>query len=741
MATIRKVTPEAGDPNACIPGQTMQCIPVSVEPCNPVGSLVNDLARLCIPHRFCIPHYPARTRTVSGLYRSPTPDSARRIDLRVDIDGRRPQHMISGDFFNCGNLCGVPVAFYDSSFVVEAVTTVWDSDKVTVTGQIKYYSSPGTATHSIEVEIPLVSIFSPAPAATAKFYIGAALDRTYTCPKVSGYFREVELEIDSLSGTVFPPDVNTHTDPHPADLTEETITCTECYRRAGVDMTVNNDEILTDSDSADAGTTWNYSELHDLMETRFSHFADIQQWYVYGLIVDRMAGSVSGSGYNSGLYGVMFDFGAWQAGDTHLRQGCAIAYDALMGHVSGTLYNTAAKRNRFFLETFVHEIGHNFNLPHTWQRSDNPDSASNSFMNYPWGYTGGAGTETSFWSDFRWEFDDDEIAWMRHANRPDVIFGGNEWIGNNLSMFPGEDAAGRGDLGVRLEARSSVPVFDFAEPVEVELKLANIAGHAIKIPPLLRPEDGLVTIFVKRPDGTFIRFVPPMHCEQSFDRTTTLQPGASVYERVPLSVSAKGQQFTQPGEYSIKAYGMIPGKGMVVSKALRFRVAAPFSRESEELAYRLFDYRAAKILYFEGSRRYPEIMSALEEAAEKYAKTDPRTVRHIHAALGLFYRNDSKVLEKTGGSWKVKTLKADPPKALRHLGAARTLPKRGAKSPLGNIGYNRVSSSLADLQTALGKKEEAAAVLKESISYFEKQEIVKSVIQDYRSRLADLKKT
>jgi hypothetical protein len=738
MATIRKVTPDANDPNACIPGQGMRCIPLSVETCSP-SALVSDLARLCIPHRFCIPHFPFQKRTVSGMYKSPAPDSGRRIDLRVDIDGRRPQNMISGDFFNCGKLCGVPICIYDSSFVVETIATTWASDKVTVTGQVKYYSSPGINTHWIEVEIPLVSMFSPAPAATAKFYIGTSLDRTFNCPKVSGYFRQVDLEIDRLTGTAFPPDVNTNIDPHPADLTEETITCTECYRRAGVDITLDNDEILTDSDSADAGTTWNYGELHDLMETRFTHFANIHQWNVYGLIVDRMSGNVSGTGYNSGLYGVMFDFGAWQAGDTHLRQGCAIAYDALMGRVSGTLYNTAAKRNRLFLETFVHEVGHNFNLPHTWQRTDNPDSASNSFMNYPWGYTGGAGTETAFWSDFRWEFDDDEIAWMRHGNRPDVIFGGNDWIGNNLSMFPGEDAGARSELGVRLEVRS-VPVFDFAEPVEVELKLKNIASHAIDIPTLLRPEDGLVTIFVKRPDGIFFRFVAPMHCEQSFDQATTVQPGASLYERVPLSVGAKGQHFAQPGEYYIKAYGMIPGKGMAVSRAQRFRVAAPFSRESEELAYRLFDYRAAKILYFEGSRRYPETMSALEEASSRYAKTDPRTVRHIHAALGMFYRSDFKTLEKTGDAWKVKTAKADTRKALQHLGAARTLPKRGVKSPLGNIGYNRVSSSLVDLQIELDKKEDAAAVLKESIAYFEKQGVIKSVIQGYKSRLAGLQK-
>jgi hypothetical protein len=652
----------------------------------------------------------------------------------VDVDGRRPQDQVSGDFFVCCKICNIPIEYYHSSFAVETINTVWLPNKVTITGQIKYYNDPSINTHSIEVEIPRVSIFSTAPDASVRFYIGATLDKTYTCPKTSSYFREVNLEIDSFTTTAFPPDINTHTDPFPADLADETISVTECFRRAGINMTVTNDQSLTDADSSDTGTTWNYTELHDLMETRFSNFANIHQWNVYGVIVPQMSGNVSGTGYDDGLYGVMFDFGTWQAGDTYLRQGCAIAHDALMGRVSGTLYNNAAKQDRLFLETFVHEVGHNFNLPHTWQRGNNADSDSNSFMNYPWGYTGGAGTETAFWSDFRWEFDDVEIAWLRHANRPDIIFGGNNWVWNNLSMFPADEVVAREDLGVRLEIRS-VPVFDFAEPVHIELKLKNIAGHEIHIPPYLRPEDGLVTLAVKGPDGSFFQYMPPMHCTRALDATVSLKPGKSLYERVPLSVSARGQLFTQPGEYTVKAYGTIPGRGMVASKPRRFRVAVPFIREAEELSYALFDYKAAKILYLNGSKRYPATLSELEEISRKYAKTNPRVVCHIHAALGTFFKNDFKVIERKADTWKVKTEKADTEKALFHLGNARTLPSKEAASPLGHIAYNRISSDLADLQILLRKKENASKTLRESIAYFEKHNVLKEVIDEYKHRL------
>ena len=745
MAKIRKVTPDSNEPNACMPYVSgspadIACKPGMeiAQPCKPYMYCSPQL--ICTPQAFCKPQIALKKRIVSGTYQSPHPmASGQRIDLRVDVDGNRPQDMLSGDFFNCGLLCNTPISLYDSSFVVETVTENWESDKVTVTGQIKYYNDTSINTHTIEVVIPRVSIFSIAPDATVKFFVNGSLNKTYNCPKKSEFFREVSLEIDALTGTAFPPSVDTHTTPHPADLTQETITCAECFRRAGIDMTVTNDQTLTDSDSSDTGSTWNYSELHDLMEDRWSDFANVHQWNVYGIIVDRMSGNMSGTGYDSGLYGVMFDFGNWQPGDQYLRQGCAIALDALLGRVSGTLYNTAAKQDRFFLETFVHEVGHNFNLPHTWQRQNNPDSASNSFMNYPWGYTGGAGTESAFWSDFRWEFDDVELEWFRHANRPDIIFGGNNWVWNNLSAFPGDDAVLPAEMGVRLEIRST-PVFDFAEPVKVELKLENIAGHSIDLPNNMSLEDGLVSIVIKRPDGIFVRFEPPVHCERGFDNVVALKPGRSLYESVQLSVGAKGPQFAQPGEYAVKAYGIMPGRGMVVSRSHRFRIAAPYSRESEELAHLMFDYKAAKILYLNGSRRYSDTVSKLEEASRKFAKTNPRVVPHIHAALGSFYKNDFKTAIQKDGKWVIKTNKANLKKAAYHLEKARRVAEKGTISPLGNIDYNRISADLVDVLVKKDDKDGSAKILKESISYFENQKVLKSVISDYKNKLDDLNK-
>src|SRR5690606_27938231 len=89
------------------------------------------------------------------------------------------------------------------------------------------------------------------------------------------------------------------------------------------------------------------------------------QWAVW-LLAARKATS-------SSLLGIMFDY----TGNAPHRQGCAVFQDSLRNYFSGSDYN------RNLLYTYVHELGHAFNLLHSWDKS-RPDSLS--WMNYPWSY-------------------------------------------------------------------------------------------------------------------------------------------------------------------------------------------------------------------------------------------------------------------------------------------------------------------------------------------------------------------
>jgi hypothetical protein len=679
----------------------------------------------------CVPMLTPALRRVSGTYKSPSPSGQGWIlELRVDVDGRRPQARVSGDFFYRYSIWGFTFVLYSHSIVIESLAASNVSNEMVLTGPVVYYADASKVNDSIEVRIPRVSVFATPADATAKFYTSGTLNATYLCPKVSEHFRTVTLEVDMLQGTAFPPTVNTHITPHPADLANENVTTALIYDRAGIDMTVDHDDVLNDPDGSDPGSTWSWGELHDLMENRFDLFADSLQWNVYGVVVPE---------FEAAARGAMFDWGGWQAGDTYLRQGAAIAYDTILDTTVGTLYDTDVEMDRLLLKIFCHEVGHAFNLPHPWARTANPDSASTSFMNYNHLYTGGGGAtslqrETDFWSDFRWEFDDVELIWMRHQDRNAVIFGGTDWIGDNLSVYT-EPEFERRDAPLTLEVRAPT-VLDFAEPVRVEIELKNVSDAAQVVTSLLEPEDGMVTLYIRRPNGDRVRYIPPIRrdCGPS---EVTLAPGEAIYETVLMSYGARGAQFREPGEYRIRAYYTCATAGMIVSPGCRLRVAYPSTRDEEALAHLLFGHEAAKFLYLGGTERYPATTSRLQEAVTKYAKTAPSVVRHVHAALGRHASHPFKRIIRKEGRRVIGVRGADLKQAVTHLEAARK-PLSSKVSALDNITYNQLSVLLADCYRQQEKSTEALRVLRESQRYLKRRRVDRSVLNAYQRRIEAL---
>ena len=642
-------------------------------------------------------------RNVSGTYRNVTPAGTGTIvELRVDVDGRRPQQRLSGDIFFHFHFCG-PITLYIRSFVVESLTIDDDPQEMTISGPVVYYTDPTNTADSIRVHIPRVSFFAPAPAACVEWLTRGQIVATYACPKISEYFRTAKIEVDRFQGTVFPPEIDPDIDPSPSGL-PSSVSVRSVFQRSGIDLTVQQDDLLNDPDSGDPGSNWSEAELHDLMETRFDLFSNTLQWNTYGVIVPRFGDP----NYNSGYYGTMFDWGGWQVGDTYFRQGCALAEDATRGREVGSLYDTSDKKDRLLLETFIHEVGHSFNLPHAWQRGTNADSGSESFMNYPWGYTGGGGGETAFWSNFRWEFDDVELIWMRHGDRRDVIFGGRDWIGNNLSAYSRAEIE-RSDSPLELSVESA-EVFDFGVPVSVQLGLLNTSASPVSVIDQLEPEDGLTRVFIERPNGDIVEFVPPVLRHKS-PELREIPPGEAAYESIFLSYGAKGHQFADPGEYLIRIFVPCFPFGYMLTRAHRIRIAAPATRASENLAHLLTGYPAAKFMYFGGSRRYPELAGRLEEAVERYADTDPIAVRHIELALGRDAARKFKNVDVKEGRRVVVAEEPDLRKAVKHLAAARAPVKEREEHAFDPLTLSEVALRLASCHAELGQKAKAATVL------------------------------
>jgi hypothetical protein len=690
-------------------------------------------------------------KPISGTYKNNNPAADKTIlELRVDVDGRRPMMRMSGDIFKRRSflifdeflatpgqqllelerftdlqIARLPYFYtsYEYSFIIEDVTEDEEAGTAVLTGPIIYCHDPSRVDETIEVRIKRVNLFAESAGAVVNIFKSGYLVSTYCLDKISDYFRKVNLEIDRFQGTSYPPSVDTDLDPSPGDLPVQTVTTQSVFRNAGIDLIVDNDDVLNDPDSDDPGDNWSEGELHDLMEDRYDRFANTLQWNLYGVVVPRFGDP----NYNSGYYGTMFDWGGWQMGDTYFRQGCAIAEEALLSRSVGSLYNNSDKQDRLILETFIHEVGHSFNLPHTWSRSGNPSSSSNSFMNYPWGYTGGGG-ESGFWSDFRWEFDDVELIWMRHQCRNDVIFGGTDWIGNNLSVYL-EPQAEIHHAPLKLSL-SADPVLDFAEPVRIELKLTNVSKFPQLVADRLDLQDQFVSLYIRRPNGAFVRYIPPVLRLKGPGDLVTLEPGESIQNNVLVSFSAKGLEFHEPGEYRLRAYYGQDESDAIVSSALRLRVSTPKTREDEDLGHLLFDVRAAKFLYFDGSERYPQIVDNLQEAVAKYRKTHPRVVRHLNAALGVHLSRTHKQVKMVDG---------------RRVIVARTAQNREAVSclkasliDLPVSRYFQLANRLGDAQIANNRKADARETFEKSIDYLKEYKADERLIEKMRKRAKGL---
>jgi hypothetical protein len=294
----------------------------------------------------------------------------------------------------------------------------------------------------------------------------------------------------------------------------------------------------------------------------------------------------------------------------------------------------------------------------------------------------------------------------------------------------------RRDVPLSLEVRAW-DVFDFAQPVRVELKLKNISKSPLRVSALLEPEDGFVTLYIRQPNGDIVRYIPPVRRLKD-PKEVELAPGESIYETVLLSYGAKGPTFQTPGEYRIRAYYDLAGEGLIVSPSCRLRVANPIRRATEELAHILFSREAAKFLYFGGTERYPELTSRLKEAVEKYARTEPIVVRHINAALGRHLARPFKRVASKGDQRVIVRRDAILDEATIHLEAARSPLPITRVSALDHITYNKMSKLLAECYQQQGKTNEAVRALKQSLSYLQRRRVTKAVLDDYRGQIKEL---
>jgi len=408
------------------------------------------------------------------------------------------------------------------------------------------------------------------------------------------------------------------------------VTFRECLRQAG--LAVSDVGETSRIPARIEGWRWDdsnvFSVLNDLMRSTAQAGVTGPAWQVHLLNLSRST--------RDGVYGIMFDLA-----DSLPRQGCAVFVEEIRGRVP------AADQDRKIIQTTVHELGHTLNLAHRFERLlGRADSTS--FMNYDWRYRGG-GRIAEFWQRFDYQFDPDELAFLRHAPRSAVMPGSAPFHSVNYwGAAPADSAAdlpepAASGFELSLQAPASGRVFAFGQPVFLQVTLRNSGQHAVTLPAnVLDIKAGSLEILVQKYSGVVgarrlgggKSFVPMLQrCVDLTPAPKPLQPGDEWRDNVNISFGASGFTMADPGTYRLTPLLTVAGNDdrgepvsvMVSGEPLIVKIAQPRSRREEKRGTTLLRPDVGAWFALGGSAALADARAVLEEIAPSGRKpTRPR---------------------------------------------------------------------------------------------------------------------
>ena len=640
-------------------------------------------------------------RAVSGRYRSA--GHRFQLELRVDVDGARPTMHVSGDFYSTSGA----TTTYHSSWRIDSISLPSTYPVVLIEG-IGSFTFPAAAP-KLQVRIPRTPQSHPGAHAIVQFFTLAGVPgATYLCHFQSDYLRSVRYEQDYEVGVT--PFVSYDTSQLPSGGPARTLSVAAAYAEAGIEMQTSG---VWNAIPAPPGGTWSNAELHAAMQVQFSLWVDLPQWAVWLLAAHEHE-------FGSGLYGIMFDQQGAQ------RQGCA-TFDIGIG-------GATPDKQRLQQYTYTHELGHCFNLLHSWQKGLATPPAPNrpaalSWMNYPWYYPGGA---SAFWSAFPFQFDDLEVIHLRHAFRNDIIMGGNPFtVGSALRAAEALGDPEADGSGVQVELRGSSSVA-FGEPVVVEIKLSATDQRGKLVHTLLHPNFGALQIAIRKPSGSSVVYEPLIaHCaEAKLVRLDADRP--ALYASAYIGYGKGGFYFDEVGPYQIRGlYAALDGS-QIVSKVMKIWVRAPREAADQEVAELLQGDQQGALLYLLGSDS-PFLRSgndALEAVVEKHP--DHPLAVYARLARGVNLAREFKTITPE------KEVTVRPPQIAESTALlGPVIDASAADKGVDNITLNEAMRALVRGQKTAGDDKAARATADRMVDIFRKKSLNPHVMQVIEQQAAE----
>ncbi|MGB3466220.1 MAG: hypothetical protein WBA74_13160 [Cyclobacteriaceae bacterium] len=602
------------------------------------------------------------TTNISGCYQN---KENKNETIKIDVDGDSPLHVVSGT---------VTHRLFDNTHWLANLDKV--DDRI-YEGDIYYTSG---YLDNFQYRRVLLSM-TEANEVVVKFYI---YEKPYikNFKKTTEYFRSVSLSINHQAGIepVHSIRPQQHADVS-HELTDEDITYQQVFDKAGLKISFNDSSSLDIRESA--GYSWSDRELHGAMKSYWSNYSENPQWAMWVFIATT---------HESGdhIQGKMFD----NIGDQH-RQGVAVFYQAIENNVPGSQKHNGQKESWIRRQKFwatCHEIGHGFNLYHSWQREDTMswmplqnESNIASFMNYPSKYPG---KSRQYFKDFLYEFSKSEILFLRHSPDYYMRMGDAKWYdveGFNHST-PFQD--------LQLKAYISKPMYDFMETIFISLSLTNTGTKAISLPENILTDDAYLTVIIRKKGGNSFLYEHLTH-ECGYYNDITLKAGGSaestLLQSMQVSVGKGGWYISEPGEYTIHA-AVYYKEQVSIAAPVRLSVKLPSGEFAEQLAQDHFTVDTANTLYFNGTKTDHKTNDHLIQLIEKIP--DQNAAIHARLALAIPDLGPYRILNHK--NHKIDVLKPSPEKAYSNL--KEVLNHQGAKNSLGDMIYHNYAKVVTDIE-------------------------------------------
>lgn len=606
-----------------------------------------------------------------------------REEVRLDVDGRYPQMMISG---TRSGLFGP---------VVHWIARVRRVAAGRYEGPIWYRNGNAAAVPHAFVSARVTG--GPFPA-TRKLEItftgggAAAFKRSYGYQ--SAYHHEVEFEYDRVGDAVAVTSIATHAHPtRPPALPAEQLSIETVFRRAGIHAKVSPGSSAIPLVGAGGDGLWTDQEMHDAMQLHWSRFANKPQWAMWVLFARLHV-------MGNSLGGIMFD----DIGPNH-RQGTAIfSHSFIAAPPAGDAAPAAwVQRMRFW--TAVHEMGHAFNLAHSWQKAlgtpwiplaNEPNARS--FMNYPYSVSGG---QAAFFQSFDYRFSDNELIFMRHAPSRFVEMGNEAWFSNH--GFEAAAADSHPDFELTLSTTRADDRFPYLMPPVVEVALSNRSARTKLVSAARIGERTEFALIINGERQEPKRWQPHLrHCGEGDAKP--LAPGAALYDSILIGTGRNGWDMAEPGRYAVQAVLEVDGEP-VYSNRLWITVDRPRSREEERLAADFFTPEVGQVLAVNGSRGLDRVRDTLAAATE--IENNPvSSLAAVALATPLAY--DFKLLSfaddpgavAAAPQQRIEGYAADPQGARRLLARATADEPDALVDAIGHARFLRDAPLLAALEQA-----------------------------------------